>query len=244
MSMFELELRRIMHDRTELYIRAAQPIFWLIIYGTIIARTRAILVGIPYIDYITPGVIMQSTVFVSVFYGLTLVWERESGILKRLITTPSPRYAIIIGRSLASGVRGLFQLLILVPIALLLGVRFYSPLFFIATIPIIIVISSGFASLSVIIASFMKTRERFMGIGQAMILPLFFSSNALYPLQLMPKVLQYVAIINPMTYGVNLCRSFMITGNFSSTLIDILVAILFDAVMYIIASLRFRKIIE
>jgi ABC-2 type transport system permease protein len=102
--MFELELRRLMHDRMELYTRAIQPILWLTIYGTVISYTRAIPTGnIPYIDYITPGVIMQSTIFVSVFYGLTLVWERESGILKKLVTTPTPRYAIIIGRSMGFG---------------------------------------------------------------------------------------------------------------------------------------------
>jgi ABC-2 type transport system permease protein len=244
-AMFELELRRLMHDRMELYTRAIQPILWLTIYGTVISYTRAIPTGnIPYIDYITPGVIMQSTIFVSVFYGLTLVWERESGILKKLVTTPTPRYAIIIGRSMASGVRSLFQLLIIIPVAIILGVKFYNPLLLIASAIIILIISSGFASLSVVIASFMKTRERFMGIGQAIVMPLFFASNGLYPIDLMPTIIQYFALGNPMTYGVNACRSLMITGDLSSIWFDISALIIFDTIIYILASWRFKKIIE
>jgi ABC-2 type transport system permease protein len=122
--MIELELRRLRHDRTELYTRAIQPILWIIIYGPIMSAVKAIPTGgIPYTDYITPGVLIQSTTFVAIFYGLTIVWERESGILKKLLVTPASRYGTVIGRSMASGVRAIFQALIIVPVALLIGVR-------------------------------------------------------------------------------------------------------------------------
>lgn len=108
--MIELELRRLKHDRTELYTRAVQPILWIIIYGPIMSAVKAIPTGgIPYTDYITPGVLIQSTTFVSIFYGLTIVWERDSGILKKLLVTPASRYATVIGRSMASGVRAIFS---------------------------------------------------------------------------------------------------------------------------------------
>jgi len=82
-----------------------QPILWLGVFGTIMGRVNAIPTGgLPYIDYITPGVLLQSTIFVSVFYGLTIVWERETGILKRLLVAPTSIYATVIGRSVASGV--------------------------------------------------------------------------------------------------------------------------------------------
>jgi len=104
-AMIELEIRRLRHDRTEIYTRAVQPILWLGVFGTIMGRVNAIPTGgLPYIDYITPGVLLQSTIFVSVFYGLTIVWERETGILKRLLVAPTSIYATVIGRSVASGV--------------------------------------------------------------------------------------------------------------------------------------------
>src|SRR5512136_2764927 len=130
-AMIELELRRLRHDRTEMYTRAIQPILWLAVYGTVMSHVKAIPTdGIPYLDYITPGVLLQSTIFVSVFYGLTIVWERETGTLKKLLVAPASRYATVIGRSIASGVRAIVQALIILPVAVLIGVKIIPNPFF------------------------------------------------------------------------------------------------------------------
>ena len=174
-----------------------------------------------------------------------MVWERESGILKKLFATPASRFSIIIGRSMAAGVRAIFQVLIIVPVALLLGVQFLpNPLYFALAIFIVFFISGGFAALSIIIATFMKTRERFMGIGQVIVMPLFFASNALYPIAMMPPIVHYIAIFNPMSYGVDAVRGLMISGDLTSLLLDIGAIALFDAVMFVIASASSRRIIE
>lgn len=90
----------------------------------------------------------------------------------------------------------------------------------------------------------MKTRERFMGLGQALIMPLFFASNALYPIDMMPAALQYVAVFNPLTYAVDAMRGLMISGDVSNLAIDMAAIALFDVVVFAVASLSFRKIIE
>src|SRR5674536_40649 len=245
-AMIELELRRLRNDRTEVYTRAVQPVLWLAVFGTVFSEIHAIPTnGVPYIDYITPGVMLQSVLFVAVLYGLTLVWERDTGILKKLLVAPASRYAIVIGRSMSSGVRAIIQVLIVIPVALLLGVRFIpNPAYFVVALAILFVISGGFAALSIIVASLLKTRERFMGIGQALILPLFFASNALYPIALMPHALQVVAVFNPLTYAVDAVRGLMITGNLALLPLDVAVIALFDILMFAAASLSFRKIIE
>ena len=245
-AMIELELRRLKHDRAEIFTRAIQPILWLSVYGTVMSHVKAIPTdGIPYLDYITPGVLLQSTIFVSVFYGLTIVWERETGILKKLLVTPASRYATVIGRSIASGVRAIFQVLIIIPVAVLIGVNFVpNPLYFFTAILIIFFVSGGFAALSIFVASLMKTRERFMGIGQALIMPLFFVSNALYPINLMPTVLQYFAIFNPLIYAVDAVRGLMISGDLTNLPYDIAAIAIFDTIMFAAASISFRKIIE
>jgi len=244
--MVELELRRLKHDRTEIYSRAVQPILWIVVYGPIMSGVRAIPTGnIPYTDFITPGVLIQSTTFVSIFYGLTIVWERESGILKKLLVTPASRYATVVGRSMASGVRAIFQALIIIPVALLIGVHFVpNILYFIFALIIIFFASGGFAAISIVVASFMKTRERFMGIGQAIIMPLFFASNALYPITMMPPILQELAVINPLSYVVDAVRGLIISGDLSSLPIDLLAIVFFDVIMFGVASVSFKKIIE
>jgi len=209
--MIELELRRLRHDRTEIYFRAVQPILWIVIYGQVMGGVKAIPTGgVPYTDFITPGVMIQTTTFVSIFYGLMMVWERDSGILKKLLVTPASRYSTVIGRSMASGVRAIFQALIILPIALIIGVRFIpNPVYFTLAFVIIFFASGGFAAISILVASFMKTRERFMGIGQAIIMPLFFASNALYPLQLMPPLLREFSTVNPLSYVVDAVRGLL-----------------------------------
>ncbi len=244
--MIELELRRLRHDRTEIYFRAVQPILWIVIYGPVMSSVRAIPTGgVPYTDFITPGVMIQTTTFVSIFYGLMMVWERDSGILKKLLVTPASRYATVIGRSMASGVRATFQALIILPIAFMIGVRFIPNLaYFVLAFVIIFFASGGFAAISILAASFMKTRERFMGIGQAIIMPLFFASNALYPIQLMPPILREFSTFNPLSYVVDAVRGLLITGDLSNLLIDLVAIAIFDVVIFILASISFKRIIE
>ncbi len=245
-AMIELEMRRLRHDRTEIYTRAIQPILWLAVFGSVMSEVRGIPTGgIPYIDYITPGVLLQSTIFVSVFYGLTIVWERETGILKRLLVAPASRSATVIGRSIASGVRAVVQALIIFPVAILLGVRFMpNPAYIIAAFIVLFLVSGGFAAISIFVASLMKTRERFMGLGQALIMPLFFASNALYPIELMPPALQYVALVNPLTYAVDAVRGLLISGDLSNLAVDVAAILVFDVVIFAVASVSFKKIIE
>jgi ABC-2 type transport system permease protein len=244
--MVELEVRRLRHDRTEIYFRAVQPILWIAIFGPVMGSIRAIPTGgVPYTDFITPGVMIQTTTFVSIFYGLMMVWERDSGILKKLLVTPASRYSMVIGRPMASGVRAIFQALIIIPIALVIGVRFQpNPAYILLAFMIIFISSGGFAATSILVASFMKTRERFMGVGQAIIMPLFFASNALYPIQLMPPILREVSLINPLSYVVDAVRGLLITGDTSGLLLDVAAIAVFDAVMFVLASISFRRIIE
>jgi ABC-2 type transport system permease protein len=174
-----------------------------------------------------------------------MVWERDSGILKKLLVTPASRYATVVGRSMASGIRAIFQALIIVPVALIMGVRFVPNAgYFALAMVIIFFASGGFAAISIFVASFMKTRERFMGIGQAIIMPLFFASNALYPVQMMPPALQYFSAVNPMSYVVDAVRGLLITADLSNLLIDVAAIAVFDVVMFALASVNFKRIIE
>ncbi len=244
--MMELELRRIRHDRMELYARVIQPVLWLVVFAPIMSGIRAIPTGnIPYVDYVVPGVLIQSTTMVAIFFGLTLIFEKESGILKKLLVTPTSRYTIVIGRSLSAGVRALFQILIIVPFALLLGVSFFpNPLYFFLALLIMFFAAGGFAALSIFIASFLKARERFQAIGQAITFPMFFASNALYPVSLMPPILQEFSRFNPMTYIVDAVRGLLISGDLSNLPIDLLGISVFVGSMFFLASISFKRIIQ
>jgi ABC-2 type transport system permease protein len=106
-----VELRKLRHDRTELYTRAIQPALWLLIFGETFNRIHAISTpdGIPYLAYLAPGILAQSALFVAIFYGIQIIWERDAGVLAKLMVTPTPRAALITGKAFAAGLRSVVQ---------------------------------------------------------------------------------------------------------------------------------------
>ncbi|MFF4120058.1 ABC transporter permease [Streptomyces sp. NPDC001714] len=211
-AMCAVELQKLRHDRTELYTRAIQPALWLLIFGQTFTRIRAIPTGgIPYIDYLAPGIIAQSAMFIAIFYGIQIIWERDAGILNKLLVTPTPRSALITGKAFAAGVKSLIQAVVVIVIAAVLGVSLtWSPLKLLGVGLAVVLASAFFSCLSMSIAGIVLSRDRLMGIGQAITMPLFFGSNALYPLAIMPGWLQVVSKINPLSYQVDALRGLLL----------------------------------
>ncbi|MFI6466006.1 ABC transporter permease [Streptomyces sp. NPDC050528] len=211
-AMCAVELQKLRHDRTELYTRAVQPALWLLIFGQTFTRIKAIPTGgIPYIDYLAPGIIAQSAMFIAIFYGIQIIWERDAGILNKLLVTPTPRSALITGKAFAAGVKSLIQAVVVVVIAAILGVALtWNPLKLIGVGAIVILGSAFFSCLSMTIAGIVLSRDRLMGFGQAITMPLFFGSNALYPVAIMPGWLQAVSKVNPLSYEVDALRGLLL----------------------------------
>jgi ABC-2 type transport system permease protein len=223
-----VELRKVRHDRTELYTRAVQPALWLLIYGEVFTHIHAIPTpkGIPYLAYLAPGILAQSALFIAVFYGIQIIWERDAGVLTKLMVTPTPRAALISGKAFAAGVRSVIQAAVVVILSALLGVALtYNPLKLLATIGIVVLGSAFFSCLSMTIAGLAMTRDRLMGIAQAITMPLFFSSSALYPAKIMPGWLQVISRCNPLSYEVDALRGLLI-GTPANFGLDTLVLVL------------------
>ncbi|KIQ66817.1 multidrug ABC transporter permease [Kitasatospora griseola] len=211
-AMCTVELQKLRHDRTELYTRAVQPALWLLIFGETFTRLKAIPTGgIPYLDYLAPGIIAQSAMFIAIFYGIMIIWERDSGVLTKLLVTPTPRAALVTGKAFAAGVKAVVQAAVVVVLAAVLGVGMTAnPLRLLGVAVVVILGSAFFSCLSMTIAGIVLTRDRLMGIGQAITMPLFFGSNALYPVDLMPGWLQAVSRANPLSYQVDALRGLLI----------------------------------
>jgi len=246
MTIAEMEARKIRHDSTELWMRCVQPALWLLIFGEVFNAIRGLAPGgYSYIQYIAPGVLAQSVLFVAIFYGITIVWERDVGLLTKLLSTPSPRISVVVGKALSAGVRGIFQGIMIFALALIIGVNLrFDPLDVFGVFVVVVLFAMCFASLSMTLASFLKTRDRMMGIGQAITIPLFFGSNAIYPVALMPAWLQVVSAYNPLTYVVDAMRSMLLTGDYSGLPVDI-AALLIATVFFIAcAAVMLKRLIE
>ncbi len=243
----EFEIRKLKHDPTELLTRAVQPALWLLIFGEVFTRLRAIPTGgVPYLDFMAPGILAQSVLFVAIFYGIAVIWERDLGTLHKLLVSPTPRGALVLGKAVSAGVRSLSQVAIVYTLAVLLGVHMNWSVMALAGVAVAVLVGAGcFATLSLIIAALVKTRERFMGIGQVLTMPLFFASNAIYPLAIMPPWLHAIARVNPLSYEVDALRALMIVGGSSGfgLPMDFAVLVGTTALLVLVASRVYPRVV-
>jgi ABC-2 type transport system permease protein len=248
LAITELEIRKLSHDFTELITRAIQPVLWLLLFGAVFARARIIPTGgIPYLDFLTPGILGQSALFVSIFYGVGVIWERDLGITSKFLVSPTPRAALVLGKALSAGVRSLSQAVIIYLLALFLGVKLnWNPLALAGVLLVVVLGAALFSTFSLIIACLVKTRERFMGIGQVLTMPLFFASNAIYPISLMPDWLQVASRINPLSYQVDALRALMLQNGVSSfgLAADFSVLLVSTAVLVMIGARLYPRVVN
>jgi ABC-2 type transport system permease protein len=181
------------------------------------AQVRGVSPGnLRYLDFLAAGILAQSVLFVAIFYGISAIWERDLGVLQRYLVSPAPRSALVAGKALSASVRALSQAFIVYLLAVALGVGIdLNPVKIMGVVAIIAMGSALFSTFSLIIACIVKTRERFMGIGQVLTMPIFFASNAIYPLSLMPDWLRLVSHFNPLTYQVDALRALMLEAGVS-----------------------------
>jgi ABC-2 type transport system permease protein len=207
-----VELQKLRHDRTEIFTRAVQPALWLIIFGETFNSLDAIPTGdVPYLDFLAPGIIAQAGMFVAIFYGIQIIWERDAGVLTKLLVTPTPRSALILGKAFAAGIRAMAQVVVVLILSAILGVALtLDPLRILGAFAIVMLGSAFFACLSMTIAGVVLKRDRLMGIGQMITMPLFFASSALYPVSIMPEWLQALSRVNPLSYEVDALRGLLI----------------------------------
>ena len=235
----DVELRKLLRDPTELASRAVQPVLWLTVFGQVMERVSGIHSGpFSYLVFITPGILAQSVLFSAIFYGIAVIWERDLGVVHKQLVSPAYRSALVLGKALSAGFRGLVQAGVIYALGAIMHLPLrHDPLAVIAVICTVVLGSAVFSTFSLIIACIVKTRERFMGVGQVLTMPLFFASSAIYPLELMPSWLRAVARVNPLTYLVDALRGLMLPGDvaFATWGADIGILALIFALLLVIA---------
>jgi ABC-2 type transport system permease protein len=245
-AMAQAEMRKLRHDHLDIVTRSVQPLLWLFIFGAALGNAHVLNVGhLEYRAYLAPGVMAQAAMFIAIFFGLAVIWERDVGQLQRLLATPLPRTAIVLGKSGGACVRALVQALLLLAVLAIagIGVR-WSVSGVLGTLVLLLLGTAAFACMSMLLAAAVKERERFMGIGQLIMMPLFFASSALYPISVMPGWLQGIARVNPLTYEVEGLRR-MLDGVSTGTALwlDFVVVLGFFAVMLLAATRAYPKAI-
>jgi ABC-2 type transport system permease protein len=240
------ELRKLRHDHLDIFTRSVQPLLWLFIFGTALRGNRALSGGAgDYRAYLAPGVMAQAALFIAIFFGLAVIWERDVGQLQRLLATPIPRLGIVLGKATGAVIRALTQAVVLLAVLAVTRIEIrWNPVSIAGALVLLLLATAGFACMSMILASLVRTRERFMGIGQLVMMPLFFASSALYPLAIMPQWLRVVAHVNPLTYEVHGMRQLLLGISAGGILwLDFAVGIFFLVLMAGIAARTYPRAI-
>jgi ABC-2 type transport system permease protein len=245
-AMAQAEMRKLRHDHLDILTRSVQPLLWLFIFGTALRHTRALTLGrLDYRAYLAPGVMAQAAMFIAIFFGLLVIWERDVGQLQRLLATPLQRSAIVLGKAAGACVRALVQAVVLLIVLAATGIAVrWTVTGVLGTLALLMLGTAAFACMSMLIAAGVKERERFIGIGQLIMMPLFFASSALYPLKIMPGWLHVLARVNPLTYEVQGLRQMLVgVGASGEVWLDFVVVAGFFLAMLAAATRAYPKAI-
>src|SRR6476646_4932180 len=122
-ALTEVEVRKLLHDQWDIVTRSIQPVLWLLLFGGVFGRLRVLPSGMgSYLDFVTPGILAQSVLTISIFQGIMVIWERDQGTLQKFLVSPMPRSALVIGKGLGAGVKGVIQALTISVLAIIMGV--------------------------------------------------------------------------------------------------------------------------
>lgn len=206
-------MRKFFRSRMEIMATLYLPLLWMLLFGVCMESMLKSLGGkaanLGYKDFITPGVMLLTGLTASVMGGSTLLMERLNGVIKEYLIAPIPRLAVLLG-TLASGLsKAVLQSFVVLGVGLLLDAGLViNPLTLAGGLAVIIIFSLGFVGIAAAVASQSEGIEEYHALIMILNLPLLFLSNALYPLETMPKIIQVAAYLNPTTYAADAARYF------------------------------------
>lgn len=219
-----------------------QPLLFLISLGFGLSGSVGEVSGVTYFQYLVPGVVGLSVLFASMFSGIELISDRRFGFLKETLVAPVRRFWIFLGMSLGGATISTLQGLLVMLMSVLFGFRLYSLTGFIWGVLVMFLIAWIFTMLGLIMATKLRDFQSFPLIINFIIFPLFFLSGSVFPLENIPSALSSIVMLNPMTYGVDLLRSFFIGQTFFNSLTGVVVLITLASFLALLGANRFTKL--
>lgn len=236
------QVKRYLRSRPRIIAALGQPLLFLVAlgfgFGPIFQKAGQ---G-NYIQFLAPGVIAMTILFTAVFSGIELIWDRQFGFLKETLVAPVPRILIMIGRTLGGATVALIQGLIVIVICLLAGFRVTNYAAVPFAVVFMVLVAIMFTALGTAIASVLSDFQGFQLIMNFLVMPIFFLSGALFPLDGLPKLLGVIASVDPLTFGVDGLRGALIGGAYYGVTLDVVVLSIIAAAFLSAGGYLFSKI--
>lgn len=237
---WQRDIVRFARERTQLYGSLARTVVWLFILGAGLRGSVAVPGNVSYLQFVFPGMIAMAIIFSSLQSAISIIFDREFGFLKEILVAPIPRSSVVIGKALAGATIGSILGTVIFVFAPFAGVR-PNPLSILASIGAMLLIGLGLTGIGILIAAKMTSFEGFGTINNFIVMPLYFTSAAQFPLTRAPHWLRVLARFNPVSYGVDLLRGIIVgVWTYNATL-DLTVLIGFAAVVLAAATYAFNQ---
>ncbi|GAA5819711.1 MAG: inner membrane transport permease YadH [Methanobrevibacter sp. CfCl-M3] len=234
------EVKRTVRYKSRIITSVVTPLIWILIFGVGLGSTIKINLAVGYQSFIYPGIIAQSILFTSILGGVGILVDKQYGILKEIMVAPLSRSSIIFGKALGISTSVILQSGILLLLSFVVNVSM-NVFTFILAILLCMLISLGLSSLGLLIASFMESTEGFNLIMTFIVLPLFFLSGALFPVNGIPDWLSFIVYLDPLTYGVDVLRGVILNSSNLPLYLNLVVLILFALATISLSALVFTK---
>ncbi|KKR05480.1 MAG: multidrug ABC transporter permease, antibiotic transport system permease protein [Candidatus Peregrinibacteria bacterium GW2011_GWC2_39_14] len=236
------QLKRYFRSKSRIIGSLAQPLLFLVALGFGFGPIYEKAGGGSYIQFIAPGIIAMSILFSSIFFGIEIIWDKQFGFLKETLVAPVSRFNIMIGRTMGGATAATIQGIIVLALSIAIGFRPENWVYIGVAIIFMFIIAVLFTALGTAIASKMEDMHGFQLIINFLIMPLFFLSGALFPLQGLPKTITIIAAINPLSYGVDALRGTLLNTAHFGIALDFVVLTSVTMIIFVIGSYLFSKI--
>lgn len=269
LAIYWRDMVKFFRSRAMLFASLIQPALWLILYGLSMSSNFDMIVqnipnlpgiiSINYMTFIAAGIISMTILFTCLYGGISIQLDKQFGLMKEMIASPMPRSSILSGITLSGITKSLIQTVIIIVLGVILGVQFFNGFTAIQTIISIlgiigftVLFAMGLMFLSSLISIKIDSHEGVQAMITMLTLPLFFASNALYPISSMPLVIQAISYINPLSYFITGIRYFSLGSDFfalgtqyiigiNDLLLSLAFLVGFNIVMYLLAIRAFKK---
>lgn len=236
------QLKRYFRSKTRIVGALGQPMLFLLALGYGLGPVFERAGEGDYVQFLVPGIIAMSILFTSMFNGIEIIWDRQFGFLKETLVAPVSRVKIMMGRTLGGATVAILQGMMILGISFLIGFRFESLSGLPVALLFMILIATLFTALGTAIASLLEDMHGFQLIMNFLVMPLFFLSGALFPIQNLPPALGMIVQFNPLSYGVDGLRGALLGTYDIGFWTNFNVLTLCMAILVIIGAYLFSKI--
>ncbi len=241
-TMWLREMLRFWRSKSRIIGSLATPLFFLIILGTGFSSSFQLQGGGTFNkSYLAPGLIGMTVLFSSLMGGVSIIWDREFGFLKEILIAPVSRFFIALGKAVGGVTTAMIQGILIMIIAWLIGVEYVSILGVLGSIIVMFVMGIGFIGLGIALASRIESHEGFQMVMSFLTMPLVLLSGAFFPISNLPSWLKAFVYANPLTYGVEAIRFFLLGSSTIPISLSLIVLLLFAFAMIALGGKLFGK---